>query len=331
MRLIKRMMLVGTALVLMVSCGERKKALLPNVSGKAGEVLVVVGQEDWNGDLGSAVRDTLASDCLFLPQKEPLYTLVNVNPAAFTDIFKIHRNIIIFNIDKRVTEPGIVYRNDVWAKPQTVIIINAIDAPSAQQIFEERKGTIAATLEQAERDRVISNTKQFEEIGIRPVVVKVAGGAPHFPSGYSIKKVTDDFVWVSYDTQYVTQGVFIYKYPVYDGAFEIDNIVAKRDEFLQKYVPGMFDNTYMITSPIMTPDLKYIKYRDRSFAEVRGYWEVYNDFMGGPFVSHIFYSRDGQSIIALDGWVYAPKYDKRHYLRQVESFLYSFDWENPQN
>ena len=327
MRLVKRMMLVGAALVLMVSCGERKKALLPNVSGKAGEVLVVVGQEDWNGDLGSAVRDTLASDCLFLPQKEPLYTLVNVNPAAFTDIFKIHRNILIFNIDKRVTEPGIVYRNDVWAKPQTVIVVNAIDAASAQQIFEDHKVTIAATLEQAERDRVISNTKQFEEIGIRPVVVKVAGGAPHFPSGYSVKKVTDDFVWVSYDTQYVIQGVFIYKYPVYEGAFEISNIIAKRDEFLQKYVPGMFDNTYMITSPIMTPDLKYIKYRGRNFAEVRGYWEVYNDFMGGPFVSHIFYSQDGQSIIALDGWVYAPKYDKRHYLRQVESFLYSFDWE----
>jgi len=89
----------------------------------------------------------------------------------------------------------------------------------------------------------------------------------------------------------------------------------------------MFDNTYMITSPITTPGLKYLRYKGRDFAEVRGYWEVHNDFMGGPFVSHIFYSPDGQNIIALDGWVYAPKFDKRHYLRQVESFLYSFDWE----
>ena len=327
MKTLGESLILALSLLAVISCGERKKALLPNVSGKAGEVLVVVGAEDWEGELGEAVRDTLAGDCPFLPQKEPLYTLVNVNPVAFTDIFKIHRNIIIFNIDSKVTEPGVVYRNDVWAVPQTVIAINAIDSETAVQLFEDSRERIATTLEQAERDRVIKNTRKYEETGIRPVVVKVAGGAPHFPSGYSVKKATDDFVWVSYDTQQTIQGVFIYRYPAYEGAMELSNIIAKRDEFLQKYVPGMFDNTYMITSPITTPGLKYLRYKGRDFAEVRGYWEVHNDFMGGPFVSHIFYSPDGQNIIALDGWVYAPKFDKRHYLRQVESFLYSFDWE----
>jgi hypothetical protein len=62
--------------------------------------------------------------------------------------------------------------------------------------------------------------------------------------------------------------------------------------------------------------------------ETRGFWEVEGDFMGGPFVSHSFYSPDGQDIIVLEAFVYAPKYDKRQYLRQVESILYSFEWEN---
>ena len=48
--------------------------------------------------------------------------------------------------------------------------------------------------------------------------------------------------------------------------------------------------------------------------------------MGGHFVSHSFYSRDGKEIIVLESWVYAAKYDKRQYLRQVESLLYSFEW-----
>ena len=64
---------------------------------------------------------------------------------------------------------------------------------------------------------------------------------------------------------------------------------------------------------------------------MRGYWEVYGDYMGGPFVSHSFYSRDGKSIITLDSFVYAPKYDKRHYLRQVEALLYSFEWVKDSN
>lgn len=328
MKRIIKIILLTASIFALFSCGERKKTLLPNVSGKAGEVLIVLGEEQWTGSLGAEIKDTLAADCPFLPQKEPLYTLVNITPNAFGDLFKVHRNIIIFNINNKITEPGVVYRNDVWAKPQTVIAINAIDTESAKELFLEHKIRIATTLEQAERNRVIDNSLKYEERSIRPSIVQVFGGAPHFPTGYSLKKITEDFAWVAYETQYTTQGVFIYKYPAYEGAFERDNAIAKRDEFLQKYVPGMFEDTYMITSEITKPSMKYLKYKHRDFAELRGYWEVHNDFMGGPFVSHLFYSEDGQYIVALDAWVYAPKYDKRHYLRQVESFLYSFEWSS---
>jgi hypothetical protein len=30
----------------------------------------------------------------------------------------------------------------------------------------------------------------------------------------------------------------------------------------------------------------------------------------------------------MEAFVYAPRYDKRSYLRQVESILYSFEWKN---
>ena len=49
--------------------------------------------------------------------------------------------------------------------------------------------------------------------------------------------------------------------------------------------------------------------------------------MGGPFVSHSFYSPDGSEIYVIEAFLYAPKYDKRQYLRQVESLLYSFEWK----
>jgi hypothetical protein len=59
-------------------------------------------------------------------------------------------------------------------------------------------------------------------------------------------------------------------------------------------------------------------------------WEVQNDFMGGPFVSHSFYSADGSEILVAEAWVYAPQFDKRQYLRQVESILYSWEWKKIQ-
>ena len=52
-----------------------KKTLLPNVSGKAGEVLVVIEREQWEGNLGVSIRETLAMDTPYLAQKEPLFAL----------------------------------------------------------------------------------------------------------------------------------------------------------------------------------------------------------------------------------------------------------------
>ena len=66
---------------------KRRKALLPNVSGHAGEVIVVIDKGDWEGAVGTTLRDSLAQDCPFLPQREPLYSLVNVIPSGFTNMF----------------------------------------------------------------------------------------------------------------------------------------------------------------------------------------------------------------------------------------------------
>lgn len=330
MKRILTYLFMAMAAISLISCSEakRKQALLPNISGKAGEVIVVIDKGQWEGAVGTVLRDSLACECPFLPQSEPLYTLVNVAPNGFTQMFQIHRNIIIVNIKPDVTEPGVVFKNDVWARPQCVIRINAADSDTAVKLIKENSSNMTAVLEQAERDRVIANTKKYEELSLAPVVTEMVGGSPHFPSGYKIKKKTEDFIWIEYNPQYVTQGVLIYKYPVVDGEqmMDLDNILENSNRMLMNNVPGMFDNTYMTISDFARPSIEYKKYKGLDFAEIRGFWEVENDFMGGPFVSHAFYSKDGKEVIVLQGFVYAPKYDKRQYLRQVESVIYSFEW-----
>ena len=329
MKRILNLILLALCALAATCCKTSTKTLLPNISGKAGEVIVVIDRVNWEGDLGNTVRLLLADDCPWLAQKEPLYTLVNVAPGAFTDLFKVHRNIVFFDIDPQVQNEAITYRSDMWASPQCVIQVSAATAENAQHLLEEEGETIVAVIEQAERDRVIANTRLYEERSLAPQVRKIMGGSPHFPSGYKLKKKTDNFIWIADEKQYTNQGVFIYKYPVTESEpFTLDNIIRHRNEFLKENVPGMFDGTYMITADYIPPTVSYLQYKGRSFAQTRGFWEVYNDFMGGPFVSHSFYSQDGKDIIVLEAFVYAPKYDKRQYLRQVESLLYSFEWEN---
>ena len=57
----KKVLLAMMALMALASC-KNTKALLPNVSGKAGEIIVVIEKADWEGNLGTKVRDLLACD-----------------------------------------------------------------------------------------------------------------------------------------------------------------------------------------------------------------------------------------------------------------------------
>lgn len=328
MRKIISAILIATGILGLGSCkGGDHKALLPNVSGKAGEVMVVIEKYYWDGELGEALRENLACDCDFLPQPEPLYNLAYVTPNGFTNMFQAHRNIIMVHISPDVTEPGIAFKNNKWARPQCIIIINADSPEQAVEVVNNDIEKIKARLEQAERDRVVANARLYEESDIRMQLAKVFGGSIVFPTGYQLKKVTSDFAWVGYENTYVYRDIFVYRYPVEgDDELTAKKIIEHRNKALQENVPGMFEGSYMTTSTYADPRVTYANYKGHAFAETRGFWEVKNDFMGGPFVSHSFYSLDGKEILVFEAWVYAPKYDKRQYMRQTEALLYSFQW-----
>ena len=315
--------------LLLTSCkNDKKKQLLPNVSGKAGEVLVVIDREYWEGNLGAAIRTTLADDTPYLAQREPLFNLSNVPSGAFNNMFRMHRNMLIVSINPQNVKTGMVYKNNVWAQPQAVAQLNAHDEEEALTLFQESGRTIAEYFEQSERDRIIANAKLYEETRLQAPVKELTGGVLHFPSGYKLRKRTDDFLWIADEKQYTNQTVLVYKYPVPGpDVFTLEQIIAARNTVMQANVPGMFDGSYMTTSTAVDPSTRPLRYHGIDFMETRGFWEVKGDYMGGPFVSHSFYSPDGQSIIVLEAFVYAPRYDKRQYLRQAEAILYSFEWE----
>ena len=327
MRYLKFLAVAAVVLALAACKNEKGRSMLPNVSGKAGEVMVVIEREQWEGNLGVAIREVLADFTPYLAQREPLFTLSNVPPGSFNNMFKMHRNLILVNINPQNASSGIVYKANQWARPQALVQINAATEDEALSLFKESGAIIAEYFEQSERDRIIENSKLYEEKELQKPILDLTGGILHFPSGYKLKKWTDGFVWVADEKQYTMQTVMAYKFPVRKDPFSTANLVAERDSVMQANVPGMFEGSYMITSTAVEPTTKSLRYKGLDFMEMRGFWEVHGDFMGGPFVSHSFYSPDGKDIIVLEAFVYAPRYDKRQYLRQVESILYSFEWK----
>jgi hypothetical protein len=56
---------------------------------------------------------------------------------------------------------------------------------------------------------------------------------------------------------------------------------------------------------------------------IRGLWNMEGDFMGGPFISLSTYDENKKQILTIEGQVFAPKFDKREYLREMEAVLFS--------
>jgi hypothetical protein len=327
LELLKQLSVIVIIAIAVVSCKESGMKLKPEISGKAGEIIVVVDKSYWETEIGSEIRGFLAKDYPMIPQKEPSFTLINIPPSAFSSMLQIHRNIIIINIDKKYTESKVELKEDIWSSPQIVVVINAPDSMAALSIIKEKSEVIYSAIDQAERNRIIRNSKIYEEKSLRDLVSEEFGGSPFFPKGYSLKKQSENFIWISYETTKTNQGIFVYRIPYSDStSMTIDNLINFRNEILKTNVPAMLENSYMTTTTQVAPQMRWIKYKGKTFAEVRGLWEAQNDFMGGPFIQHAFFNEQRGDILVMEGFVYAPGTDKRNMLRQVESIIYSFEW-----
>ena len=315
------------------SCGDNALQLKPNVTGKTGEVIVVLDKAYWESGVGEALRATIGAEYPALPQEESLFTLLNVAPISFTRIFRVHRNVVTFEISPEHTEAKMAIRRDAWAAPQIVLDFTAPDTASLKNCILENGERMVHALEQTERDRIMKSAMRYEDGIIRTQLSDVFGGAPYIPGGYKVRKLTDDFAWVHYERtvkkKYMFQVVFMYKYPYKDStSFSLDSILEKRNEILQREVPGMLEDSYMTTSMAIPPLIRSIRYKDADFTEVRGLWDVENDFQGGPFISHTFFDKTGKNLICVEAVVYAPGFDKRDYMRQTEGIIYSFAWKD---
>ncbi|WP_372774639.1 DUF4837 family protein [Mangrovibacterium sp.] len=323
----KRISLIFLAFIslslVLSSCRDDTK-LRRKVTGKAGELVVVIPKESWNSNIGEAIRKTLAQPQISLPQEEPIFDLISVPPAAFTDIFKTSRNILNVRISPTVESAKVEFKKDIWAWPQAVVNISAQSGDDLIRVFNENSDKIVAYMLNAERERLIGNYANYDEKSAVEPLRKHLNVKLTVPVGFKVANQGPGFTWMRYDTPEIMQGVAVYSFPyTSDSTFTSSYLLAKRDSVMKIYIDGPTKGSYMTTEHRIKPTLNIFQYKNNYAAEMRGLWRVENDFMGGPFVSIAVLDASNNRIIVAEGFVYAPRFDKRNYLRQVEAMIYS--------
>lgn len=309
------------------SCNFGDGARMETISGKSNEVVIVIGKETWKGEVGSLIREVLAQPQSSLPQEEPIFSLIDVPPEAFINLFKTSRNIVTVKISPTYTEPKVEFARDTWAYPQAVVNIQASSAENFEELFVANSDKIIGYFLKAEKDRMQSTYLKSHEKAVHNALLKDFNLKLYVPTGFHIVKKDSNFAWVRYDTPLITQNIFVYTYPYEsDSTFTLKYQLGKRNVILKHNIPGPTPGSYMTTEMELPQDYNILKHRGNYASEMRGLWRVENDFMGGPFVSLSVLDASKKRIVTVEGNVYAPKNDKRNYVRQLEAMIYSLEF-----
>ena len=299
--------------------------MLVNVSGKPGEILVVIEKAAWDGEPGKALKEALMVFQVAIPQEEPMFKLYNIPPSSFGDFFQSNRNIIYVKPYSKSDSTSIISKKDLWAKPQAYMEITAPNSSALVELIRNKSQEINEFFRFSEIKRLQETYKTFEE---KEISLKLA---PHhislvIPKGYKLDVDSSDFVWISSETPTTSQGILIYEYNYTDtNTFTDEFLIEKRDQILKSNVPGPLPGSWMTTEhdfPVVSSELSF---KNKYVYEIRGLWKVQNDFMGGPFISLSTVDEKRNKVITVEGYIYAPKYDKMDYIRQMEAILYSLE------
>ncbi|PLX25017.1 MAG: hypothetical protein C0599_01455 [Salinivirgaceae bacterium] len=292
--------------------------------GGEGEVVVVLDKKFQETMAGDYIDSVLRAPVYGLPQYEPKFKLFVIPWNAFSNTFKAFRNIVKVSISSKYKEP------EVTVKRKGMQVVFHFKAPNESEFAK-----LIMKNQQRLYDLLNYNEKQYASYKIQLGKKKSLTNyfrKNHdlevvFPDGYNIRLDTSNFIWLSFETNTLSSGVFIYYYPyTSDSTFTKKYLLHKRDSLLKLYVEGPLSKTretYMTTEyNFIPPQFQEIMVEKKYYTEIRGLWTVVNDYMGGPFINITRLDEKRNRVVTFDGYVYNPGGDKRKHVKWLEAMGY---------
>lgn len=322
----KKYLLLSAVVVFIFSgCNNGKDStndrVVSNSSGNINNVSVVLENEKWEGIIGEALRDNLAAPVDGLPQEEPIFSLNQMPPEAFSGF--VRKNRLFIKIQNGQPAGFKTYK-DPFATPQRGILISGMNNEeivnqinqNSEEIIKLFKTTEIREKQRRMRKSLKDDSKLQDQFGVSLI----------FPSAYRYAIEEDDFFWIRKDIPKGMMEIMIYEVPMHvidRDTNVIGNIIKMRDSIGQKHIPGPVDGSYMITEEAYAPYLFSAEVDGKFAYETRGTWEVKNAFMAGPFVNYAVRDEANNRYVILEGFAFAPASAKRDNMFELEAILQS--------
>jgi len=341
------------ALLLFSACGDDFSARMQPKKTSFGPLnqIVVVAESNVWFEMRDTVYYMFAAPYPILPQPEPLFDLVHFSPADIAEkSARRHLRTYLILVDgsdttsrnyrmaradlAEVKAEGlqkdriIKIAADKWAKNQILVYVVANDINGLES-------TLARN-----HQKIIDRVRDFEEKPrgaqvymagrnkpLTRMVLDSLGVGIDWPKAAQAARVNSEVAWVRMETDKSSSSIFITKVP-YEDTQQLtqEAMIERRNELMKKHIRSGTPGSDMVVNNRSLPlTYRNVKLNGFNSYEIRGVWEMTNDFMGGPFVSYFVLSDNLEYIYIVDLFVYAPGEDKRQYLQELEHVAHTFE------
>lgn len=317
----KKIGLLLTFISLLISCdtgGDKK--VLQEANGRMNNLLIVMKNSEWQGEIGDELRKIIAEPVLGLPQPEAQFEVTQVPPESFGSMFKASRSILHIGIGPENSFSTI---SNVYAEPQQIITITGKDKEALIQEIKENAKALITGFKNADLLTVQRSIYKNYWDPTKMETFTKNGYSLKIPKTFSKVDDTGDFVWYRMRLDGGnSMELYSYTVPIQSKDDENgNNLVAIRDSIGKKYIPGQIDGSYMITEEAYTPHIFEIKLDGKKAFEAKGKWEVKGVYMAGPFLSYSIIDKAKNRLVVVEGLTYAPSINKRDYMFELEAIM----------
>lgn len=318
----KKLILLVLIIISVTGCRNVSKQSI----GNPYEVLVVCDDDIWEAPAGRALLYALDTDIPGLPQSERSFRISRVTESHFRGSSKAFRNIIFVDINgDRYTQSSFKFTRDVFAKPQIYMGIQSPSLQEFEKFVTENTQVIVDFLTRVEIERQMKILEGSHNEKAMKIVKEVFGCELMIPAYLNGHMEGEDFVWLSdfNDPKAEIQSFMVYSYPYTSvDNFSKENYIHMRDSVMKRNIRAKRMDQYIKTVD-WSVDITEGAYRDRYIQVVRGLWEMENDIMGGPFVSHSAVDEINNRVIVVEAFLYAPNRKKGSLMRKLEASLFT--------
>ncbi|WP_378186054.1 DUF4837 family protein [Aquimarina sp. W85] len=323
----KNLIIAFFCIAVISSCTEKKSETkvmnqdaMAHSVGRINELSVIVDNELWKGAVGDTIRKYFGAEVPGLPQEEPLFSMRQMPPVAFSGMARKNRTFL--KIEKTATNTFTLLKNK-FATPQIGAIISGSTDQEIVNLLRQNADKIISEykkVETSEKQKRIK--KSLEKI---PQLEKDFGIQLQIPSAYRVAKEEEDFIWIRKDIPQGSMNLMIYELPVNSitqDSSTVSQIIKMRDSIGTLYIPTSANGKF-ITEKAYAPYL-FENTLDGKFAfETKGIWEIKDRFMSGPFVNYIIEDNENDRTLVLEGFVFAPSVRKRDNMFELEAIMKS--------